>query len=311
MNPAWLAVPVAAGVVGTAFGVAHRIVHTLNAPPEPTYRDAYTFSPYEANVECEHVSFRTEDNLILRGWFLPHDKSDRVVIGLSGHKGGKHDLLGIGSGLWRAGYNVLLFDYRGCGESDRAPLSLGYHELSDARAAVGYVRERLPHAHIGLVGYSMGAAIAIITAAGDPTIRAVVADSSFSSVRDVVADAVRAHALPPRPFVYLSDLWNQRVEGYPFNAVEPAAALGRITPRPVLVVHGTEDSIVPVSHAYRLKAGAGEGTTLWIVPGVEHCGAYFLDRPAYVRRVADFFAPALGPIGPLIRQGPQEHESYP
>ena len=57
----------------------------------------------------------------------------------------------------------------------------------------------------------------------------------------------------------------------------------------LLLIHGDRDSVIPVSHAHELFAAAAEPRELWIVPGVEHCGAYFADRPAYCRRAAEFF----------------------
>src|SRR5207248_1496142 len=113
------------------------------------------------------------------------------------HRGSKPDMLGIGSYLWRAGNNVLLFDFRGCGESDPSPISLAHHEVNDARAAVQFVRARIPEARIGMLGFSMGAAVTILVAAADTGVRAVVADSSFTSIRDVVAHHMRRHRLPP------------------------------------------------------------------------------------------------------------------
>jgi predicted alpha/beta-fold hydrolase len=98
-----------------------------------------------------HGRWRDHSRLV-----VPRQESNQVVVGCTGHQGVKSDLLGIGSGLWRAGNNVLLFDFRGCGESDEAPPSLAHNELPDARAAVLYAQRRLPGARLGLIGYSMG-----------------------------------------------------------------------------------------------------------------------------------------------------------
>ncbi len=61
------------------------------------------------------------------------------------------------------------------------------------------------------------------------------------------------------------------------------------------MIHGTEDSIIPVGHSRAIFAAAGEPKELWIVPGVQHGGAYFADRPYYVARVVQFFVRYLGP----------------
>ena len=81
--------------------------------------------------------------------------------------------------------------------------------------------------------------------------------------------------------------------GYPFQAVRPLDAVAKIAPRPLLLIHGTADTVIPVVHSYRLYEAAGDPKELWIFEGAQHCGGYFADRPAYVQRVAEFFAKAL------------------
>ncbi|GAC1627075.1 MAG: alpha/beta hydrolase [Chloroflexota bacterium] len=285
--------PLGGALASGALGVAAYTSHVINRPRRATWRDDFTFTPWEVQVPHDVVDFETADGVRLRGWWLTRPESARTVICCTGHRGLKQDLLGIGTGLWRAGNNVLLFDFRGCGDSDLVPLSLAYHELLDARAAIRFVQERNPGAHIGLVGYSMGAAVSILVAAEDPSIRVVVADSSFATMRDVVAFAIRRHRLPAHPIVGLSDLFNYWRHGYRFSAVKPIDAIGRMAPRPVLIIHGEEDSVTPVDNAYRLFEAAREPKELWVVPGARHCGAYFAHRQTYVRRVSEFVGRSL------------------
>lgn len=270
-----------------ALGVAVYTTHTLNGARRRDWRDAYQFSPFEVQVDFEPVSFRADDGVTLRGWWFTRPESDRVAICYTGHRGTKSDLLGIGSGLWRAGMNVLLFDFRGLGESDLAPLSVGHNEQVDARAAVRFARGRLPGARIGLVGYSMGAALAILTAATDPTVRAVVADSSYASLRDVVAHGYRRRRAPTQ-LLALADLMNNWRYGYSFGALRPVAVIDKVAPRPLLIIHGEDDAVTPVEQAQQLYAASAEPKELWIVPGAPHAGAYFADRQGYVERVAAF-----------------------
>jgi fermentation-respiration switch protein FrsA (DUF1100 family) len=277
-----------AGMVGVAAYTAHHI-----SGRRRFHLYDYTFSPWEVQVEHETISFTTEDGVTIRGWWFARPGTRRVIIGCTGHRGTKADLLGIGSGLWRAGNNVLLFDYRGCGESDHALQSLAHHELRDARAAIHYAHERVADAQLGIIGYSMGAAVAIQVAAADPTIRAVVADSSFATMRDVVAHAFQRRRVPTRPTIELTDALTRLRYGYRFHAVRPLDLVSRIAPRPLLLIHGMADAITPAEHSRWLYEAAGKPKELWLLEDVPHCGAYFVDRPAYVARVADFFARAL------------------
>jgi fermentation-respiration switch protein FrsA (DUF1100 family) len=196
--------------------------------------------------------------------------------------------------LWRDGNNVLIFDYRGHGELIGTPVTLGYQEVQDLLAAVDFVEERIPDPAIGVIGYSMGASVAIMGAARRPEIAAVVADSPFASQRSAVSLHIRRvlhvwHA----PLLELVDVLLGRLNGYHFRDVEPLREVESLAPRPLLLIHGSADSMTDPHDSEALYAAAGEPKELWIAPGVEHCGAYFSDRPGYVERVAAFFRGAL------------------
>ncbi len=281
------------GMFAGAVALAAYTARALNGPRRRDWRDGYTFTPWELGVDFAPVDFVAEDGVTLRGWWLPRAGTDRVVIASTGHRGLKTDLLGIGSGLWRAGNNVLLYDFRGCGESDLVPLSVGFHEQRDLRAAVRYARARVAGARLGLMGYSMGAALSLLVAAEDDGILAVVADSAFATLSDVVAAAYGRRRLPASPLIGLSDRYNGWRYGYRYGALRPIDAVGQLAPRPLLIIHGSQDNVTPVEHAHRLYAAAGEPKELWIAKGVQHCGAYFFDREHYVARIAAFFAHAL------------------
>ncbi len=217
-------------------------------------------------------------------------------MGLAGHRSPKSDLLGIGSGLWRAGNNVLLFDWRSRGQSDIAQHSLAYYELRDAEAAVAYALGRVPGARLGLLGFSMGASVAILLAAREPRVAAVVADSPFTGIAEVVAHAAAQKHLPAKLVVPIADALTRWRYGYRFGAVRPVEAVAAISPRPLLLIHGAADSLIPVSHAHAFYAAAREPKERWIVEGMDHCGGYFADRPVYVARVSEFFAQHLGSV---------------
>ena len=249
---------------------------------------SYGFTPFEVGAQAEDVTFTAADGARLAGWWFDRPGSEQVVVVCHGHRGSKADMLGIGPGLWRAGFSVLLFDIRGNGDSEDGPQSLAHYEQRDLEAAIDLAIERRPDAEIDVVGFSMGAAVAIQVAARDPRVGRVVADSAFADMRGVVAAAARSLHLPPVPLVDLVDRVTRLRYGYRFGDVAPATVVARIAPRPLLLMHGTEDSVIPVEHAHRLAEAAGEGSQLRITEGVDHCGAYFADRPGYIAAVADF-----------------------
>ncbi len=284
----------AGGMAAGMLGIAAYTTGRLNSPVQQAKVNRYTFTPWEVQITCERVAFPTVDGVTLRGWWLPQEGATHTIVGCTGHRGVKSDLLGIGSGLWRAGNNVLLFDFRGCGESDVVPLSVGFHERRDLQAAIAFARTRTPDAPLGLIGYSMGAAVSIMVAADDPTIGAVVADSSYAAIGDVIAAEYRRLRVPTFPLLAASDRYNGWRYGYRFEALRPIDHVARLAPRPLLIIHGEQDGLTPVEHARRLYAAAGQPKECWIVPNAPHCGGYFADRETYVTRVANFFAQGLG-----------------
>lgn len=287
------------GTLAGALGAAWYVSLRVSPEPRRTIYDAYTFTPWELGVPYEPVSFASADGLRISGWWLPQERPRGVIVGCHGHSGRKDELLGIGSNCWRAGYSVLLFDFRGRGDSDPWPQTLVSREVDDLRSALAYARGRAPGARLGVIGYSMGAAVSLLAAADDLDVAAVVADSSFTSGREVVAHAVRKVVrLPPEMLVLAADELVHRRHGYRFSRARPVDAVARLAPRPVLIIHGSTDTVVPAEHARQLHAAAGEPRTLWIVEGAEHCGAYFADRVEYCRRVVGFFEQYLGSIEP-------------
>ncbi|MGC3955999.1 MAG: alpha/beta hydrolase [Propionicimonas sp.] len=281
-----VAVRVLAGL-GVGVGVvAGATVFKLNGRFRPALQ--YGFSPFEVGAPSADVAFAADDGVRLAGWWLEAPEAETVVICCHGHRGTKADLLGIGSGLWRAGHSVLLFDFRGNGDSGDGRQSLSHFEQRDVRAAVDFVRHRQPGSRIAVVGFSMGAAATILAAAEDQRIEAVVADSAFAVMTDVVAAAYARYRLPDA-MVPVANLLNRAVHGYSFDEVRPVDRIAAIAPRPMLLLHGTADQVIPYHQLARLVEAAGSGAVETVsFEGAEHCGGYFADRPGYIALVSDF-----------------------
>lgn len=275
-----------AGAAVTASAVAGYAAWTLSAPRRPW--PPYSFTPFEIGIPAEDVVFRSEDGVELAGWWFDHEDAEVAVVVCHGHRGSKADMLGIGPGLHRAGHSVLVFDFRGNGESGDGPQSLAHHEQADVRAAIDLVREKRPDLPIAVVAFSMGAATAILEAASDDRVQAMVLDSPFATMRDVVAANFRRYRMPSGPILPLVDLVTRARYGYAFAQVRPLDVFGDLD-RPILLLHGTEDRVIPFDESQRLAATAPEGTVELVqFEGVDHCGGYFEDRPGYIARVDEF-----------------------
>lgn len=285
------------GIMGAAAGVAWYASNRVNPSRIRSYMDDYTFTPWELNIPFEDITLYSADGLKLRAWWLANPQSERVVVAAHGHTGAKHEMLGVGSSLWRAGYNVLLFDFRGRGSSDDAPNTLAYREVDDMHAAINYALERVPNAQLGVIGFSMGAAVSILTAASQPKVKAVIADSPFATASDVILNSMRnTLRITPAPLLTATDLAIAARYGYRLSSIRPIDVVNQISPAALLIIHGLNDTLIPPEHGRQLFEAAGEPKELWLIEGAEHCGAYFADRPAYMQRVFAFFDQYLGSV---------------
>ncbi|MGH2367652.1 MAG: alpha/beta hydrolase [Chloroflexota bacterium] len=314
------AAPIVAGLVaggavaGAALAAADYVFRRMTAPPGARRSAQFGFTPFETGVDWEDVAFPGGDGAWLRGWLLVRDARAPAVLACGGYRGRRSDLLGISSQLWRAGFTVLLFDYVGYGD-EPGPVTLGYRELADARAALRFLRQLRPTAPLGAIGFSMGAAIAVMLAAREPEVGAVLADSPFTDQREIVRFHLgRRFGLRPSGrtellaglLLTLVDRRLARQFGFRFADVHPLRDVARLAPRPLFLIHGEEDRTIPVEHGRQMVAAAriaGVPVETWFVPGAGHCDAYFRDRHTYCARAAGFFAAHLGWPQPALPSG--------
>jgi len=264
-------------------------------PPKPMWLDDFTFTPFEFQADYEEVELVTADGVNFGAWHFRQPGSPQTVIVSGGHKGQRQGALGISVALWRKGFNVVLYSYRGMPGSDRAPITFGIKEVLELQAAIAFARKRIPNARIGLLGYSMGAVVSLLGAAGEPSVQALVLDSPFSDLRTLLVENVRATSkLPGTPFVWLAGLMFWMRTRCSLSACRPLDVMSSLEPRPLFFIHGGADAITNVNHSRRLYDAYRGPREIWIVQGAPHTGAYFADRPLYVERVAGFFARHLG-----------------
>src|SRR5258707_13415523 len=278
------------GILGLLFALAVYVVESLIRPKKYNVFDLYTFSPYELDIPAEAVVFPSLDGSHkVSGWYIPRLGATSSILVCPGYRSSVADTLGISAHLWKAGHNILAFEYYGHGTEVGIPVTLGYREINDFLGAVAYAKERAPQTRLGVLAYSMGASTAIMGCAQSTDIEALVLDSPFASHWGVVEYNVhRVFPLPAAPFVWLADQLMWWRAKYHFHQVEPLRDISKISPRPVLLIQGGKDSIVDPHDGNLLFKAAGEPKELWFLPEVDHCGAYFADRYAYAKKVTDF-----------------------
>jgi dipeptidyl aminopeptidase/acylaminoacyl peptidase len=254
------------------------------------------FAPPSAyKADYEDVVFTSVDGVTLKGWIVkplhPHPTSPAIII-CHGVGANKSDFTDLATALSRRGYAVLLFDFRAHGESGGSRTSLGYHEQKDVVSALNFLRGRsgIDPKRLGIYGFSMGGATAILAAASSRGFRAVVADSAFTSLRDQARSAITGfYHLPAFPFLPLAVLGYELYFQTSIDAVSPVTAVAGLSPVPILIIAGEGDKLIPADNGRSLYAAAKEPKELWIIPGAEHGGTLAAAGSGYEKRVGEFF----------------------
>ena len=283
------------------------LIHRLkvgNADPAVVFPDR----------SLEAVTFTTDDGLRLSGWFLAEEGSDATVVichGAGANKGNFATFLHL---FAEEGYNALIFDFRGHGESDGHTLTFGLYESRDVKAAVDWLRSERPAAarHIYGLGSSMGAMALVRAAADDPRIAAVILDSCFASA-PLLAEQRLGNGIAGRTIRTLVLAAMSLHAGRSFETLDARPALERVAPRPVLLIHGDADRMIPPANLSILYEAAGTPKMKWLGPG-PHSNVLTEDFHAYQQRVLAFLKavrarPENGAIPPA-RPGDSRDEPY-
>jgi dipeptidyl aminopeptidase/acylaminoacyl peptidase len=217
------------------------------------------------------------------------------VVLLHGYGGTQDEVLPLANQLHEAGFSVFSYDQRGCGAST-AEITFGAREQEDLISVVDYLSSRpdVDRERLGVFGFSMGGATAIMAAAREPRLKAVVADSAWSDVRAWLRPSVKDSFLHPRdPFTALSLKLAARRTGIDLDDLRPADVVGRISPRPILLIHGRADEVIRASEAERNHGAAREPKELVLVSGAAHGDTIAPDGASLRGHVRDFFERAL------------------
>lgn len=275
-----------------AFSVAWRSSSRAMHPPTATY--AWSLDDY-SGLRPEDVTVESSTGTRLAGRFFP-GRSGATIIITHGYGGTQDELLPVANALHEGGFSVFTYDLRGCGSSDGA-VAFGALEQQDLRSVVDYLTRRsdVDAAKIGALGFSMGAATTILAAADDRRIEAVVDDSGWSDVYHWLRpDFGRMLRRPRDQFSPLSLRLVELREGIALRKLRPKDVVGRIGPRPILIIQGDADDVVPPADSRENFAAAAEPKELWFVDGAAHGDTVLAGGPTSSDRVVEFFRRALG-----------------
>jgi fermentation-respiration switch protein FrsA (DUF1100 family) len=237
-------------------------------------------TPQDWGFRFEDVRFKSKDGTALHGWFVPaQGKSAATAMGTVVFSHGNAGSVGhhLGFNLWLAdaGYNVLTYDYRGFGKSGGKVDRRGM--VDDVRAAFDYVAERadVDPGRLVSMGHSLGGAKSLVAITERPVkgLRAVITDAAFASYQAMarrIGGDVGARLV--------SDEW------------APKDSVAKLAPLPLLIVHGTNDEVVPFSQGKELFEAARQPKTMFVVKGGHHGDSLVRNDGAYRKKLLEWLA---------------------
>jgi pimeloyl-ACP methyl ester carboxylesterase len=302
MRRRWVVLPIVLLLVAlAAYGAVSWVFSDRLVAQQFTALGPVDFSEY-ALPAPETVTIRGEGVGLVAWYFDNPREAGCATVMLHGFGGSRAEILAATPIFWQRGCDLLLYDARGHGDSDRALLSFGANEREDLLRAVEWLSARtvLPRSKVGLIGWSYGAATAIqgaSEAGGD--VAFVIADSSFSSLGDIArVQAEEQYGSWAKIFVP-GALFVSSVRGG-FDARDPApVAVIEDVRSPVLLVHSRQDGFTPVEHSERIYAESDKSRTRLVIPEWEaaHALSFKQNPVAYTALVDGFlnaFAPGFG-----------------
>ncbi|HEX5392315.1 MAG TPA: alpha/beta hydrolase [Rhodocyclaceae bacterium] len=257
-------------------------------------------SPADFGLHYKDVTVTSSDGFNLVGWYIP-GTNGALILAQHGYKASRGEMLTRAAMLHHHGYGVLITSVRAHDGSDGERISFGHEEMKDLDAWYHYATH-LPEVdihRIGIVGASMGGSLVIQYAAQNPGIHAVIADSAFASLDDVVSTAVTFYTgLPRFPFAPAIERWAEWEGGFSAGEINARRWVHAISPRPIMILQGGTDQVIPTDSGQKLYQAAGSPKELWYEPTLGHTEIHKKEPKEYERRMAHFFDQYLPPEKP-------------
>jgi hypothetical protein len=263
------------------FGVVSFVFFWMYVHPKRYPGDA---RPEVFGLKPEALKLKTVDGVELDAWFIPHKTSKKAIVLCHGYPMDKSDILAFTSFLGKE-FNLLYFDFRATGRSGGFFSTGGAREIRDIDAAVKFLEARGFTGGIGIFGFSMGGATALLSQ--NPSLKARALDAPYAELAGEMDYIFQSWGFWRKPLLALMKAWTFILTGVNINSLNPArnAAAFKL---PVLLVHGDADTQVPVENSLAIKA-ANPSAELWIVRGAGHGDNWGRAGREYERRLTEFF----------------------
>jgi pimeloyl-ACP methyl ester carboxylesterase len=282
-------------VVVVALAVAYLVVgYVVAARLSSPVRKPIERTPADVGLRYREVGLRSSDGLSLRAWWIQRAGSSRAAVLVHGWGGDRSGLHVVETALVyeRAGFDVLMIDLRGHGESEGERVTVGYQEVRDVRGALSWLEERgFDPEDVVLHGWSMGGA-AVVQAAAGSGVAAVVEEAAYADLPPLLRERLPETSGLPAFFNPGIVLMGRLFLGIDPWAVRPEEEAGRLSREgvPFMIIHSRDDEVIPFEHAEAFAA-AYPGATFWELERYGHVAAH--THPEYRERLLSFLDGAM------------------
>ena len=293
-----ITVPVAVFVLLVLYaGIGYMIASGVTGAEREPHEDS--LSAYGITYDDVEFLSRAGD-VNLDGWYVAAQESAPTVIfvhGIGSQRTGDQ-MTELAVTFYGQGFGFLMFDLRAHGVSGGELTSGGYHERFDVLGAFDYLKTRgVDPGDIGVLGLSMGAGTSVMAAAIEPQMTALVLDSPYARVSELIAqEAARKTPFPgwfTPVFIPMAVFWADVLYDIDVKAMAPEVVVAELN-YPIMVIYGTADTRIPSEHGQRVYDAAPQGSVLWVVDGSDHLDAYIDHPDEYAERVVSYFRERLG-----------------
>ena len=249
-------------------------------------------SPAEFQLTFDEISFPSQEDILLKGWWIPCMDSDRTIITLHGYAGSMDPDIRYAPHLHDAGFNVLMFDFRAHGRSGGRLTSLGPLETEDVQAAVRFALAK-DSRRIGLLGFSMGGRAAILAAPSIPQVNALISDGGPARMLTSITQNLSLRKIPsPLSWVLARMVLTGAsiITGVNLFKVDPLNTAGKLDRIPTLFIHGEKDRYTTAEEIKTMVSLAGPNARLWLVPEAKHRNIEETRSEEYLQVVISFFS---------------------
>ena len=243
------------------------------------------------STEQKNVEITAKDGIKLKGTeYIVNTENNKWAIVLHGYRSSPKSVLTIGEHFSEEGYNVLIPNMRGCGESEGKYIGMGWLDKDDLQVWIKLIVEQNENSEIILHGSSMGAAT-VLMASGDnlpSNVKAIFADSVYTSVCDIFAsEAKKRFNIPKFPVLNMFQVVAQIRAGY---NIKKASALDQVkkSKTPILFIHGDADDFVPEYMCEQLYEAANCKKEKLIIEGAGHTDSKYKGPETYYNKIFEF-----------------------